>query len=162
MAVPPGISDTLPLRALGRVHDLDAFGLELVADAVGFRPVLGLLGLGSGLDDGVDLRIALALDDDLAHGLDRGGLLLLQGLRLGDEVEGEHIVKVGDGGQLGGVVGVGLEGVVHGGDGQGGVDVAVQGLGELLLEGSEGGLVHGRAIVKVQRNASVNFSKSSL
>ena len=115
---------SLPLRALGGVDDGDALGGEHVAYAVGLGVVLGLLGGGALGEQALYALVVLLL------GL---GVLLAQLLGLLNEAEAQHAVEVGDGGELGRVVGLGLERVVERGDGQGGVEVVVQRLGELAL-----------------------------
>ena len=71
-------SDSLPLRALGGVDDLDALCLELVADAVGLGPVLRL---ACGLTGG-NLR------------LDLSGLVVLGGILA--EGDAEHVAQLKD------------------------------------------------------------------
>ena len=64
--------NALPAGTVLGVHDLDALSLQLIADAVGLREVLGLLGLVALHDQRVDGGIALAGDGGAAFGL--GGL----------------------------------------------------------------------------------------
>ena len=64
--------NALPVGAVLGVHDLDALSLQLIADAVGLREVLGLLGLVALHDQRVNGGIALAGDGVAAFGL--GGL----------------------------------------------------------------------------------------
>ena len=55
----------LPFGAVGDVSELDALGLQLIADAVGLGKILGLLGIGPGADQRLHSGIGLAgLADD--------------------------------------------------------------------------------------------------
>ena len=59
--VSPSIRCASTLCALRRIDDLDAACLQLIADAVGLRPVLRALCFGTGGDERVDLRVVLLL-----------------------------------------------------------------------------------------------------
>ena len=115
-------SNPLPPDAMGDVGDFDTLGLELVADTVGLGKVFGLFGVLAGLDPGLHFRVGLAGFGDDGKLPDGDGLLLqLLPLLIGpcDKVKAQHPVKVRDGGELGVVVGLVLEHVIQGGDGQG-------------------------------------------
>ena len=80
--------NALPAGAVLGVHDLDALSLQLIADAVGLREVLGLLGLVALHHQRVDGGIALAGDGVAAFGL--GGLGL--GKEKAAKAEGANIL----------------------------------------------------------------------
>ena len=48
-----------PFCTLGGINDLNALGLQFITDAVGFRPVFGLLGFGTGSYQGIDLGVGI-------------------------------------------------------------------------------------------------------
>ena len=100
--------NSFPNRAAGYVGDLDALRLQLIPDPVGLGKIFGLLGTAPGQHQGVDLRIALSGDGVSAGGLGGlgPGLLLPDLVRLGQQVQGQHLIKAVQDGQLGGSVGL--------------------------------------------------------
>ena len=110
-------SDPAPLCPVGQVRDGNALGLELVAQLIGQGKVLGLFRIDAALDQRVNGRVALAVDEELTHRLDLGGLGLAHCVGLGQQVQAQDPVKVADGGQLRGSARLGLEGVVDRRDG---------------------------------------------
>src|SRR5699024_284258 len=124
----------------------------LVAQAVGLGKVLGLLGILTRLDLGLHGRVTLAglREDGEGTGLGRGGQLLALLGSLLQKIQAQHLVKVGNQRQLGGIVGLGLEGIVDGGNGKGGIEIVAQRGNKLLLAGVEGGLIHFLAAVGVE------------
>ena len=143
--------NALPVGAVLGVHDLDALSLQLIADAVGLRKVFGLLGLVALHDQRVNGGIALAGDGVAAFGL--GGL----GLGIGfphccgffQQGQAQYLIVAVQNGQLGGVIGLGLQGIIQSSDAHGGVQIIAHLLQELLLVLLEDGLIHG-AILRIQ------------
>ena len=117
--------NALPVGAVLGVHDLDALSLQLIADAVGLRKVFGLLGLVALHDQRVNGGIALAGDGVAAFGL--GGL----GLGIGfphccgffQQGQAQYLIVAVQNGQLGGVIGLGLQGIIQSSDAHGGVQI---------------------------------------
>ncbi len=125
-------SGALPLRALRGVDYCYALGGEHVAYPVGLGVVLRLLCRGALGEQALDALVVL---------LFRLGVFPAQLVGLLDEAQAQHAVKVGDGGELGRVVRLGLERVVERRDGERGVEVVVHRVGEFRLELRQHGLV---------------------
>ena len=138
-AFPPFSSDSSPFCALRRVNDLDAARLQLVADAIGLRPVFLLLGGGTRGDERVDLGILFLLGLRLA--------LLLRGR---EQVQTEHLIEFGKRGALCCVVRLGLEDVIERRDRKGRVEVAVQRSFEAFAQRVQRGLLE-RCVLRVER-----------
>ena len=73
---------SVPLYAVGNIGYLDAHGLQLVADAVGFGEILGLLSVAAGKAECLDLGILLAGLGNYGEGSGGCGLGLCVGLAL--------------------------------------------------------------------------------
>ena len=103
--------DPLPAGPVLPIGDLNALRLQLVPNPVRLGKVFGLLSLVALQNQRVDSRVPLAGDGIAASGLGRRspGLLLPDFLRLFQQVQGQHRVKVPDQRQLGGVGGLGLQ-----------------------------------------------------
>ena len=74
-----------------------------------------------------------------SHG---GGLLGLEGVGVGQQLQAQDLVEAVQRRPLGGVVHAGLEHIVQGGDPQRGVEIVAHRLKEVVLEPLHGPLVH--------------------
>ena len=143
----------LPLGAAGDIGDLDALCFQLVANAVGFGEVFGLLGVVARLDLRCDRRIVIAI---LAEDGIRARGRLLRCIALADliglfaEVKAQNFIKIVQNEQLRCVVGLVLEYVVKSRNGQRRVEVIAERGIEFLTQRRDGSFVN-LAVAGLQR-----------
>ena len=103
-------------------------------DAVRLGKVPGLLGLRPGQYQAVNFRVSV--------GLFLLGLLCPQCVGSFQQVQRQHLVKISQGVKLGGIVGLGFQNIVKGGNGQRCIQVAIKGAGKLFFQLLKGRLVY--------------------
>ena len=123
-----------------RKIDMHLVGLEALGDLLGGDGAEEAAA-GPGLGGDLHHQLLQLLGGGLGLGL-LGGLLGLEGVGVGQQLQAQDLVEAVQRRPLGGVVHAGLEHIVQGGDPQRGVEIVAHRLKEVVLEPLHGPLVH--------------------